>query len=232
MAPANTPANIELTVDVLMRKYGLLKQEVWLHIGFYKSHVARFQLMGAALFAVGAYIATHSELLPNHNSWWYWWVAASFIPVLANFLMFDIIESQYATILLADRMATIEEDINQTLGKRVLIWETFGSPRFWSVFKPLPGVFNPDWFLSAFGVIIAIANAVAIPCYIYWRLWSIAAASAPRRVAALLGVVFAISAVVVTFYSGARVLLATRGKPREYYRTLLREDEISQPAKH
>ncbi|HZF11899.1 MAG TPA: hypothetical protein VFE33_24195 [Thermoanaerobaculia bacterium] len=206
--------------DLLMRKYSLLKQEVWAHIGFYKAHVARFQLMGTAILAAAAYVISNPATVPNNKNWWLWWLATTLFPVMANYLIFDIIESQYAMILLGERMATIEEDVNRIAGCRLLIWETFGAPMFWQSFRPMPGVINPDWFLSSFGLIIATSMAVVIPSFLYYLLWNVSGGST-RHASVIAGLVIMIAAMAASVSCCLKILLSTRGKPRAFFRQIL-----------
>ncbi|HEV7516558.1 MAG TPA: hypothetical protein VGR07_09690 [Thermoanaerobaculia bacterium] len=218
MAP--TDREHDITVDLLMRKYSLLKQEVWLHIGFYKAHVARFQLMGTAILAAAAYVIAHAELLPTQQNWWLWWLATTLIPVMANYLTFDIFESQYAMILLGERMATIEEDINRIVGRRILIWEVFGSPKFWEDFRPVPGVINPDWFLGSLGMIIAIYIEILVPAILYFFLWCLAEGWTQHAIV-IAGALLTVTLFSVSTYCGLKILLGMRGKPRAFFRAML-----------
>ena len=205
-----------------------MKQEVFLHTGYYKAHVARFQLMGTAILAGGSYVVAHPDLAPSPANWWLWWTVATFIPVVANYLMFDVIEAQYSITLLGERMATIEEDVNHALGHRVLIWQSEAIAPFWSKFRVTPQVINPDWFLSAFGAIIAIATAVLVPCLLYWNLWSIDHFAWSRAGAVVLGVSLTIISVAVTFYVGKSVILGMPGKPRQIFRAILKASTTSE----
>jgi len=218
---------VDAVINLLMQKYSLLKHEVCLHIGYYKGHVAKFQLMGSALFAAGAYILSHTDLLPSAQNWWFWWVGATLVPVMAHYLIFDIIEAQYAMILLGERLATLEEEINGHAGRRILIWESFVSPLFWGVLRPMPGVINPDWFLTFFGLIIALFNALIVPVVLYWTLWKrIGSCALGMRIAVLLGGGFAILSMLLSIYCAWRVILGMRGKPRILFRQMIRREQV------
>ncbi len=221
---AAQPANL-LTAgevaDILLRKYTLLKQEIFLHIGYYKGHVRNFQLIATAIFGAGAYVASNQKLFPTPDNWWAWWALTTFIPLVSNYLLFDIVETQYATILLGERLATIEEQINELAGKHLLIWESSVSPLFWQTFRPIPGVINPDWFLGALGFLISAAICVGVPAVVYHQLLWPLATSTGRQVALLLAVLFALCCNIATTICMRRVLLGMRNIPRIRMRQML-----------
>lgn len=187
------PLGANEIVDVLMRKYGLLRQEIGLHLGFYKSHVRNFQFMATAIFAGGGYIWAHPDLMPNGTTWWWWWLAVTIIPIIGNYLLLDIIESQYAVALISARLATIEGTINAIAGRTVLVWESEAVPVFWTNAMPIRGSLNPDWLLSFFGLLVAFVVAEVIPIALYWWLGHVDMAwnCEGRRIAIIGGSVFA-----------------------------------------
>jgi hypothetical protein len=212
-------------LKVLLQKYSLLRQEVCLHIGYFKGHVAKFQLMGSALLAAGTYVLAHSSLFPSEDNWWIWWLGATIIPVMCHYLIFDIIESQYAMILLGERLAVLEEEINEKLGRRVLIWDSLVSPLFWQGIRPMPGVLNPDWFLSFFSLIIAFFDAIAVPSLLYFLLWRVRNVHSLVMVAAVLcGIGFMAFSMCLSLFCAWRVLLKMRGKPRVLFRQMASQD--------
>jgi hypothetical protein len=215
-------------VAILMQKYSLLRQEVWLHIGYFKGHIAKFQLMGSALLAAGAYILSNSKLYPSSENWWVWWLGTTIVPVMCHYLIFDIIESQYAMILLGERLATLEEEINEKVGRQLLIWESLVSPLFWQGLRPMPGVINPDWFLSLFGFIIASFDAVAVPSLLYSILWKDRDPHSLGMCAAIFcGVGLMVFSMGASLYCAWRVLLRMRGKPRVLFRRMASHNATS-----
>jgi hypothetical protein len=216
-------------LKILMQKYALLKQEVCLHIGYFKGHVAKFQLMGSALLAAGAYIISNSKILyPGRENWWIWWLGTTILPVMCHYLIFDIIESQYALILLGERLATLEEEVNERVGRRLLIWDSLVSPLFWQGPRPMPGVINPDWFLSLYGLIIAFFDAVALPSLLYGMLWRVRdSSSLGMRAAIFCGIGFMALSMSVSLYCAWRVLLRMRGKPRVLFRQMTQRDSTT-----
>jgi hypothetical protein len=209
--------------DILMEKYGLLRKEIALHIGFYKGHIKNLQLMGTAILGGGAYVLSNPSLLPSSHNWWAWWMLVTFIPIIANYLLLDIVEAQYATIILSERLATIEEEVNCLAGRRLLIWETSVVPRFWQSFRPLPGVINPDWFLGILGWIIALSISVGIPSVVcYQLLWPIAI-TLWMHTAVIISGTFAVICTLTSGICMYKSILRLRNRPRDLFRKLAQQ---------
>jgi hypothetical protein len=214
----------ETKIELAMKEYTLLRQEIWLHIGFFKGHVTKFQLMGSAILAVGAYVLSNATLFPNHDNWWAWWVGATIVPILCHYLIFDVIGTQYAIILLGERVATLEEELNAYMERRLFIWETLVTPLFWRRFRPMQGVINPDWFLGFFGGVIAVFNSLLVPIFLYAVLWKIQPESLAMKSAIWGGLGAAITFTCITLYAYWRVQLKMRGKPRLLFRRMALRD--------
>jgi hypothetical protein len=224
-AMTESPLTPPAVAGLLMTKFSLLRAEILSQQGHYRDHVRNFQVMSGGLLAGTAYVLAHPELLPSTRLWWAWWLVTSMVPVVANYLIFDVLESQYAMILLAERIATIEEELNAIAGRRLFIWESAISPRFWQGFRPMPGVINPDWFMNIFlGIIITFTN-VLLPLSLYAILWRSTHVSMGKAVALGCGVLFTIAAIGVSLFSFFNVLLNMRGKPRILINTLLAEGQ-------
>ena len=167
------------------------------------------------------------DLLPAPANWWLWWAVATFIPIVANYLMFDVIESKYSIILLGERMAAIEEEVNSALLRRVLIWESNVVASFWSKLHARYKIINPDWFLSAFGAMVAVAIAVLVPGFLYWNLWHVDHSGWLRITLIITGATLTILSVALTLYVGKSVTLDMPGKPRQIFRALLNNQKAA-----
>jgi hypothetical protein len=71
-------------VDILFKKYGLLKSEVHLQIANYKRHTRNVQLVATAVFAAAAYLLVdHENIRPKDENLFAWiaglWIAISLI---------------------------------------------------------------------------------------------------------------------------------------------------------
>jgi len=115
------------TVDILMQKYSLLKQEVWMYAKNYENQVTYLQFGVAALFGALAYLFNQnlSALTKNIGLPFSALIAglAYLITTAAFLLIFKVLENNYRVVVLASRMSIIEEAINAKLGDRILSWE-------------------------------------------------------------------------------------------------------------
>jgi len=207
--------------SLLMTKLCSLRTEMLSQQVHYRDHVRNFQLMSGGLLACAAYVLTHPDLLPSPRLWWGWWILTSMIPVVANYLVFDVLESQYAMILLGERLATIEEELNGLVGRRLFVWDSAVTPIFWKGFRPIPGVINPDWFMSIFlGMIVAFTN-VSVPLGLYILLGRTGILTTAKVFALTVGVAFAIVSFGASVFGFFKVLMQTRGKPRALIKKLM-----------
>lgn len=141
-------------VDAWMSQYAISKTEIGAQIGFYKGHVRNFQLVLGAVVGGGAFIASNPTLRPTSINFAAWYFAVLAIPIIATYLVMDIIGPVYIINLIAERMVVLERRLNEILGRRVYVAETYASSKLHSSVRPLPGVINPDAFLWFFGMII------------------------------------------------------------------------------
>lgn len=210
--------------DLLMKKYCALRAEIVLHIGFYKAHVRNFQLLAGALLASGGFVlANKLLLLPSADTWFVWCVGLFALSLTSNYLLLDVIDPQYALLLLAERLATIERELNEIAGRRLFIWESGATSRAYSGVFPFSKVLNPHILIAVCGMFLFLTMALAIPGYGYFLVYTNHAPASNYAVLPVLGVVIVASVILTagTAYSIFSVLLLMRGKPRAYFETLI-----------
>lgn len=105
---------------------------------------------------------------------WTWWWLVTLISVIGNYLFLDIFEAQYCVILFGERLSLIEEEINKLAGKRILIWETSGSPWFFGKSYLLKGIqkgiVHPDYVLAFYMGLLVLVVTVIAPAYAYYLI--------------------------------------------------------------
>ena len=93
-------------VDVLMRKYALLKQEISVAITNYKAHVKYFQIVFTAMIAIAGFsFSKQSGSVGESRIFWLIYMYAA-VTIIA-YIVFDVFESQYHMIALGARLASL-----------------------------------------------------------------------------------------------------------------------------
>lgn len=209
-----------------MKKYCALRAEIRLHIGFYKAHVRNFQLLAGGLLTAGAYIlANNVALTPSNDTWLIWCIGLFVLSLTANYLFLDVIDPQYAILTLADRLGTIEHELNRTAGRRILVWESGAAAKAYSGSFPYPKVLNPNIMIAICGMSLFFIMALAIPGYGYLMVYkNYTSATSVMILPIVIGGIFVSLALTAgTTYSIFSVLLLMRGEPRAYFEKLLAE---------
>lgn len=171
-------------VDVLMRKYALLKQEIINTDTAYKTHLLRFMFFLPATVALVTYLTRNESFakqmqfatLLNSRGFW---IAITYLAIfIVSYRVFDLIECQYKIIALGARLHSLEKTINKRAGERLLIWETsLANAFFGELFRPSveketllrkilnPKKWNPDIFLTTYVGIIVFISILGPPIY-------------------------------------------------------------------
>jgi hypothetical protein len=157
-------------LTVLMQKYSLLKQEAWEYIKHYKSHVVYLQIVATAVFAVVAFLLSHPQLKPTPASWFYWWIGATLLTTVSNYLLLHNMDALYQLIMLGQRMAILERRINSLLHTHALMWETEIVPTFYQDLHPVKGITNPNYPLAIYSGTLTFVFSILIPLSTYWYI--------------------------------------------------------------
>jgi hypothetical protein len=154
---------IEFKADLLMKRYTLLKQEIFLLIGSYKAHVRNLQVY--LTFAAGllGFFLTKETYPPIISSWLFWTALSIFLTCLVGYMAFDILEAQYHMIAVAARMTSLEKIINRLAGENLLLWETKLSGMFFGGTEVTKGFWHPDWFLPFYLGVLMMFGTLAPP---------------------------------------------------------------------
>lgn len=210
--------------DLLMRKYASLRSEVELQISFYKSHVRNFQLLAGALVAAGALVlSNHLTLLPTNDTWLIWFLGLFTLTLTANYLFLDILDPQYSLLLLSCRLATLEVELNNILGRRLFIWENGASANGYSGIFPYAKILNPHVLISFCGISIFVVIALIVPAYGYWVLYNSPISTSNSLIHPVVSVGFIVSVALTSasIYCVFSIFLGPRDEPRRFYERLL-----------
>jgi hypothetical protein len=171
----NTPTDTLLRkdfIDILLKKYGMLKAEIHLQISSFKNHVRNVQIILTLLLSGTLYVVVDPKFKFADDTALVWLAGTFGLISLVCYLVYDNADPLYQISVISERLKTLEEEINRLAGKSVLIWETQLSERFNDRPKPLPGVLHPIWLLQLYVTFLIAFVIIIIPCAICVSLWA------------------------------------------------------------
>jgi hypothetical protein len=155
--------------NLLMQKYSLLRAEVLVAMGNYKSQVGYFQFFLTAIIALIPFSIRDGIIV---NSRMFWIIVMYAITTMITYVVFAVLESLYQMIALNARLTSLEERINELAEERLLLWETTLSGAFFGgAFAPVKGVWHPDYFLSIYVALLVLAGLFITPVYAGYKFW-------------------------------------------------------------
>jgi hypothetical protein len=159
------------TIDLLFKKYSLLKSEVFLLFANYKRHTRYVQLVATALAALLSYLVVDDRYPPSDGNTVVWLFGLFVAISLISYFVQDTLDSIYNMNILGERMAQIERQINEIAQRNLLIWETEVVERVFV--KGIPGVFAPYKMLQFYVVALLVAVLIVCPviiCVVFWNV--------------------------------------------------------------
>ena len=137
------------TIELLFKKYSLLKSEIHLWMTSYRSHVKNMQFVVSSLIAGTGYLIVDNKYPPT-NDRMFVWISGIFVAVnVVFYLVYSVYDSIYHQMVIGERMATLESNINDLAHKNLLIWESNQHIReIETGLHPLQGVWQPSWALQ------------------------------------------------------------------------------------
>jgi hypothetical protein len=159
----------DMQVDILMKEYATVREEVLLHLKNAKLHLKHFQGYIAASFAIASYLFFSAEpgrvtaitnaIGMSETDLVFFVVFA--LNVASYYFALDILDSYFCMYLAAAQAANIESQINKITHRKLLIWESeFQSEAvaIWGTSRVLVTVYQ--LFLVGF-----VAVAIPLKCY-------------------------------------------------------------------
>ncbi len=155
-------------VDVLLKKYSLLKEEIWLNNKVYREHTKYFQILLTGLLVL--FSAAWQSKYDVFRELWFWVVVAALVTTLMNYVAFHVLEEMYSIILLSARMAVLERALNKAVGSNILFWESQLVERLFASKRPLKGIVNPNYVLLWIQGVLGLLVIFAVPtyCFVFW----------------------------------------------------------------
>jgi hypothetical protein len=166
--PVEGSSSKDETVDLLMRKYAILKSDILVQIGGIKNHVRNGQVLATVVVAVLVFLLGHNEYQLSPNTKYVWLSVCFIIVTITYYLLYDVLESSFAVECISERIISLENRINEIMGGRGLIWESVIVKKIVSSARPFPGVIHPFVCELAYAGILVIIISVLIPLYVYY----------------------------------------------------------------
>lgn len=162
----------ELHVDVLMKEYTAMREEVLLHFRNAKLHLKHFQAFIALILAVASYLFFSSDAdrvgkiisLMALSKVDVAFFAIFALDMVSFYFAFDILDSYFCMYLAAARLANIEKQINAETKKNTLIWES----RFQSTKVATLGFSRV--LITVYQLVLVAIIGVWVPFFCYTQL--------------------------------------------------------------
>jgi hypothetical protein len=216
-------------VDLLMKKYGMVRQELMLYMSNYKSNVKYMNYVIIGLVAIFSLSVGKDRDLGLINSRLFWIFLGAAITTIVGYISYDLLESQYALKSLAARAVALEKTINRIVGKNLLMWESHLAGKFFAPALAVNGVWNPSFALNIYWGLFVAASLILPPSFIVWKFWNnISYSSQTTLFRAAVLVLCLYSAMTAVFISGCAFTIFLRLSPRaqELVQNTSREQEV------
>jgi hypothetical protein len=193
-------------VDLLFRKYSLLKSEVHLQMTYYKRHARSVQIVATAVSAAASYLIVENKFAPTNDNLLVWSLGLLVALSVLCYFIYDILDCLYDINILGERMAVLEKQINDIAESNLLIWETKVSERVHVPPIPMRGVLPPYVMLQTYITILLTLVLLLFPNLVAFVLWK-----TPMTSYAFLKKALIVIDVVFSIASAAGLVIVARG---------------------
>jgi hypothetical protein len=158
-------------IDIFLRQYEILKQDMLQQMGAVKNHVRNSQIIGGALLAIlSSLLTTKSYSISQDNV--YLWILLMFgLTTISYYLIYDVLESVFAVKSLEAYLSSLESRINTKFGENAFIWQSKIADRLWPLTDSIKDVLPPLQYLSFYELILMVSATVVLPIYVYIAAW-------------------------------------------------------------
>lgn len=192
----------QVQIDILMKDYATMRDEVLLHFRNTKLHLKHFQAFMAAGLAVTWYLFFVAD--PKRLQEFVTAIGIGRgdlilyitfgLDIISYYFAFDILDSYYCIFLAAARLSNIEDQINGTWGRRLLVWEKFQQEPF--------AIFGGSRVaISAYQLFLIAVVSLAIPLICYVVLSTVDVNNLKHRGWLWVAVIFCIGAFLWFLYA-------------------------------
>jgi hypothetical protein len=193
-------------VDLLFRKYDLLKRDVLLHMQHFKNHVRNFQILFTLIIASGSYFFFRDEFKPSDNNKYFWLTFIFAVVNLSFFLLYDVLHASFQIAVDSERMATLEREINEVIDEDLLLWESK------LVVLLHTDLFNPQFYLIFYAFVLFVLSVLVIPGFVIYKLWKLVPVDAVFQACSQFTFFYSLGSFVVAIVVGVYVGIILKPK--------------------
>lgn len=213
------PEHIKLEVDVLMKKYGFLREEIMFYLRTAKLHTKYFQAFFGGSLLIVWYLFFYAEkkrfdevlaaiqVIPSE--------LFAFVMLATNitayYFAFDLLDCYFCVFVAGARLANIEDQINEKSRATLLIWETMYIEQKEIAF---------GWsrrMITGMQIMLVVFTAFLFPLFCYWQIFVLTPLSLRSdRLLILLGAGSVLCVVLFLMFAiiFVKVFITKRHEPR------------------
>jgi hypothetical protein len=196
----------EQKIDILMKEYGSVRDDIQQTINRAKAHIRHFQIVLTAIIALFAVVIRKDTDIATSIAFWIFVMYS--ITTIVSYVVFDMVEIQYGIQIGGARCGVLEEMVNKRANEALLVWETEMADRLFDPFSPIPGVLHPSFFLTTYQIIVIGMAMFSVPAYFIYAFWDHAPLLA--RYLVWINIAYSIISFVVFSWSLSTVLIFVR----------------------
>lgn len=148
--PSRDSADRSAQIEVLIKKYDMVRRELLFYMSQYKSGVKYINYGIIAAVAIASLAVGRAHELQLVNSRLFWLVTAFSVTTFVGYVASDVLESQYSLIALAARASSLERMINRAVGAKLLLWETHIVDKFFGEGSSPQNILRPSAWIQFF----------------------------------------------------------------------------------
>jgi hypothetical protein len=160
-----------LAIDIRMKKYAILKSDQNMQATGFKNHVRNSQVVALVMIGLFGLMLKGNGFAVNDNTEPAWIFVALMISFIAFYLFHDTLESSFSVQALAERIASLEREINALCRHDVLIWESKIAPKLWNPIHVAKGIWHPIYCMMAYEIVLMIGVAIGLPGFVFYQVW-------------------------------------------------------------
>src|ERR1700693_2337848 len=138
--------------ELLFRYYQILKQDMLMQMGSFKNHVRNGQIIGTILITTSSFLLGSKNFSISNDNKYIWVIVALAATTITYYLIYDILEANFAVKALEEYLSFLEMEVNKVLGANTLIWQSCVVEKLWPMSKDGDRIISPIKCLAFYGM--------------------------------------------------------------------------------